>query len=248
MTIEPDVQSIADALRASTYRTGRRGIKGMDFQAHNGRTFRATTESDGIYLTEVSFDGRVRDEQGNIFLWPRYNEMSRSPNSIKAALLTDKVSPVFEHGDNRYVYSRHFSTVDDAAVAIHDALRQNVFYHSVDSTKKHEFNELRAERLNIAGVFEGLFTTEGPISEKVKDNIFDFLDYPNKFSWGRVADVYIHDTTTLYEMWADEEGHVDYPLDGQWENYPEPARVSNWLRELSLLGIEQTLGGGHKPI
>jgi hypothetical protein len=234
------------------------------FQADNGRLFNIRRFEDGDYmLEEFTPNGRCcapdpRDESRDIF-WSdrRVKVATASPNDFFSTIESQGVNPehVILAGGGIGVATRYFRSLEDCAKTIHDALERNEWYSSVDHEKladpeflreQREADEAgrRAYRAEQAeaysksqaepGLFKGLYSMMGPLSDETKRSVLDYLNAPAEEKWDRLHGRIIQGHITLWQAWikVDPSAPKSKELDAPWPRIPSAEVLTQALRAI----------------
>jgi hypothetical protein len=253
---------IAAALRRSM--KIERGREEMQFTAINGRMFEARKELDGRYFAfEYIPFGRIARERADgridYYDWQGHEAVKDDPNGYVAAAEADGVSreELIFGGAGYGVYTRYLSSLDEAAEEFAYCLSENVYYDDIDRDLKDdpEFNaqlrageeqmkrDYRADQIaaheasqeSEYGLFKGLYSMMGPLSDGAKERILSFFNSPSNETWDYCANLLVKGGgTTMWKLWCDTDPEAPRCLDeeGNWPRIPDAGMMRAALRKL----------------
>ncbi|MTH95676.1 hypothetical protein [Roseibium sp. RKSG952] len=191
--------------------------------------------------------------------WPRHEEFKDDPNGYADAIRGDGLDPdkMCGSGSGIGVHSKFFDTLEEVAQAIIISVNDNVRYCSTDldllndedynqrlqkiaETEQKAFREsqrhLHRNSLKTEhGVFKGLHTMFGPLSDDAKKRILSFLNSPSNETWNAIHGLILKGGTTMWQAWiaTDPQAPRSKPLDGEWPAIPDPDTIRSAMRKLA---------------
>lgn len=235
----------------------------MEFHAINGRQFVVREEDDGRYFAfEMVPIGRLAHEipGGDYHYenWTGHAVAKDDPNGYVAAAEAAGIDAgaLILGGAGYGVYTRYLSSIEEAADEFARCLRENVRYDDQDRAKMNDpaYNaklredEERCRRENRAfnlalheastesehGLFKGLHSMMGPLSDDSKKRLLSFLNAPSEETWDDCARMMVKGGKTMWQLWGEVDPSAPRMLDkdGNWPTIPDADMMREALRAL----------------
>lgn len=218
-------------------------------------------DTGAYFMSELIPNGRLyyppTDDQPE-----RFHEDSRidlakdSPNDLNARIRDLGLSPdnLIRVGGGLGVAARFFNSLRECAQEIQKAIQTNTWYDSIDrdlledpefqeNQRRIQEQELRSYRrdqqvlyeqskANEPGLFKGLYSMLGLLSQENKKQILDYLNSPSEEKWDEISGYLIRTSVTLWQAWlkVDRDAPMTKPMDGPWPRIPEPETLRQAMR------------------
>jgi len=251
----------------------------MGYRAPNGRQFEVREYDDGhFFMSEMRPMARLArfDAERDTYLYfdePRLKGIMEDPNAFvaRARELGIDEQEIVCSGSGLGVGSIYYDSLDEVAAAVANALDANLWYDSVDRAKladpafkaeqrriqEEQSAAYRAEKQAMHeqavrdehGLFKGLHTMMGALSDDTKKDILSYLNDPTEDRWGGIYSRLIKGHKTLWQAWLDVDGSAprSKPSDGKWPRIPDPDTIRAALRQASGVELEAAARDGDDP-
>lgn len=242
----------------------------MEYRAPNGRIFEVREYDSGqFFMSEMCPVPRLAryDEERDTYHYlyePRLKGIMDDPNAFAASArgMGIDLNDVVRTGSGIGVASIFYDSLEDVAAAVATALDANLWYDSVDHAKlaDPEFQErmrrineeqsaaYRAERQAMHeaavehehGLFKGLHSMIGPLSDGTKKAILSYLNDPTEDQWDAIYSKIINGHGTVWQAWieVDRNAPKSKPSDRGWPSIPDPDTLRAALRKASGMAHE----------
>jgi len=250
----------------------------MEYRAPNGRQFEVREYDDGHYfMSEMRPMARLArfDEERDTYLYldePRLRGIMDDPNAFIASArdMGINAQEIVYSGSGLGLGSIYYDSLDEVAAAVANALDANLWYDSVDRAKladpdfqaeqrrvqEEQSAAYRAEQQAMHeqavadehGLFKGLHSMMGPLSEDAKKDILSYLNDPSEENWNAIYSTMIKGHKTVWQAWLAVDRSAPTSKAGdRWASIPSANTLRTALRAASGVDLEATARNGDDP-